>query len=208
MIVAFLAVGKMARMSESPQPGPEQPPRAGPARYQRSSGGLIGALIVTVLAVLAFSLFRSLTRDNPTTPVRAVDYRAVVTAARAQAELPLLAPERLPLGWKATSATYDSAKQRWHLGMLTDKDDYVGVEESRDTTEAMVRTYVDKAATRGKNVTIGGQKWQSWTDAGGDYAVVRLVDPTAIGKGVVLVVGTAPEDEIRDLAGSLVAESP
>ncbi len=168
----------------------------------------MGALIVTVLAVLAFSLFRALTRDNPTTPVRAVDYLAVVTAARADAELPLLAPARLPTGWKATSATFDPAKQRWHLGLLTDKDDYVGVEESRDTTQAMVQTYVDKSAEQGEDVTIDGEIWQSWTDAGGDYAVVRLVDPARIGQGVVLVVGTASEDEIQGLAASLVTESP
>ena len=205
-MVALIGVGKMAHMSESPQPGPGPAPRAGPARYQRSTGGLVGALIVTVLAVLAFSLFRGVTRDNQPTPVRAVDYLAVVKAARAGADLPLLAPTRLPIGWKATSASYDPAKQRWHLGLLTDHEDYVGVEESRDTTEALVRTYVDKSATRGEDVSIDGETWQSWTDTGGDYGVVRRLDPAAGAKGAVLVVGTATEDEIRDLAGSLASE--
>ncbi len=208
VIVAFLSLGKMTHMSQSPDPDPGQAPRTGPGRYQRSTGGLLGALIVTVLAVVAFSLFRGLTRDNQPTPVRAVDYLAVVTAARADADLRLLAPARLPIGWKATSASYDPAEERWHLGLLTDREDYVGVEESRQSAEALVRTYVDKSATRGEDVTIDAQAWQVWTDSEGDYGVVGLVDPERADSGTVLVVGTAPEDEIRDLAGSLIFESP
>ncbi len=198
----------MAHMNESSTPGPGQNPQAGPGRYQRSSGGLLGALVVTVLAVVAFSVFRSATRENPTVPVRAVDYLAVVTAARAGADLELLAPPRLPLGWKATSATWDPAEEQWHLGILTDEQDYVGVEESRAAAEELVRAHVDKAATRGEDVTIGGRSWQTWTDAGGDYGVVRPVDPGDRGAGTVLVVGTAPEAEIRDLAAALVSEQP
>ena len=39
----------------------------------------------------------------------------------------------LPLGWKATSATYTrGVSPTWHLGMLTDDAKYVGVEEARD----------------------------------------------------------------------------
>ena len=157
-------------MSESPEPV-----SGGGARYQRSPGGLIGALLVTVVAVLAFVGFRALTSDEEPTPVRAVDYAAVAQGARADDKLVVLAPSRLPLGWKATSATYTrGASPTWHLGMLTDDNKYVGVEEARSSIKELVEEHVDAAAEQGKEVTIGAEKWQTWTDSGGDYAVARV----------------------------------
>ena len=88
-------------MSES-----AEPVSRGGGRYPRTSGGLIGALLVTVSAVIAFALFRALTSDDDPTPVRTIDYTGVVQGARADDKLLVLAPPRLPLGWKATSATY------------------------------------------------------------------------------------------------------
>ena len=101
-------------MSES-----SEPVSPGGGRYQRSSGGLIGAMLVTVAAVIAFVVFRALTSDDEPTPVRAIDYTAAVQSARADDKLLVLAPARLPLGWKATSATYTrGVSPTWHLGIL------------------------------------------------------------------------------------------
>ena len=190
-------------MSESPEPETSAAPAAR-GRYQRSSGGLIGAMLVTVLAVFAFAAFRAITRDNEPTPVRGVDYAASVRAATADKKLLVMAPDRLPSGWTATSATYtrgDSAA--WHLGTLTDGRKYVGVEESLSDTEELVEQYVDSNASRGKDVTIDGAKWQTWSDSGGDYAVSRTVKARDGSPQSVLVVGTAPDDQVRELAGSL-----
>jgi hypothetical protein len=188
-------------MSESQEPAA---PASGPGRYQRTSGGLVGALLVTVLAVLAFVAFRAVTTDKEPTPVRAVDYEAVVTSARADDQLLVMAPARLPLGWKATSATYDGgASPTWHLGTLTDDGKYVGVEESRSSTEELADEHVDADAERGEDVTIEGQAWQTWTDAGGDYAVARSLVVEGQTVESWLVVGTAPEAEIREFAASL-----
>ena len=144
-------------MSEPQEP---TPPAAGPGRYQRTSGGLVGAMLVTVLAVLAFVAFRAVTTDKDPTPVRAVDYASVVTSARADEQLAVVAPERLPLGWKATSATYDGgASPTWHLGTLTDDGRYVGVEEARSSIEELAKEHVDADAARGEDVTIGGETW-------------------------------------------------
>lgn len=188
-----------------------------PGGYQRSSGGLAGALIVTVLAVLAFAAFRSITRDNEPVPVRSVDYRASVEAARSENELLVLAPEKLPAGWRATSATYTpGASPTWHLGLLTAAGKYVGLEESRAGIEDLVEQHVDPEAERGRDVTIAGETWQSWTDAGGDYAVARSTRSPAGAAGADgstgsggrsveswVVVGTAPDSEIREFAGTL-----
>jgi hypothetical protein len=175
-----------------------------PGRYQRSSGGLVGAMIITVLAVLAFTAFRAVFRDNEATPVRSVDWQASVKVARAEKELFVLAPATLPSGWRATSATYSpGASPSWHLGTLTDREKYVGVEEGRSSVKDLVEQHVDAQAERGKDVTIAGQTWQSWSDAGGDYAVARSARSTGGAVESWIVVGTAPENEIRDFAASL-----
>jgi hypothetical protein len=188
-------------MSESPDPTPRA---SGPGRYQRTSGGLVGAMLVTVLAVLAFVAFRAVTTDKEPTPVRAVDYVSVVSSAREDGRLVVVAPERLPLGWKATSATYDGgASPTWHLGTLTDGGKYVGIEEGRSSIEDLVGEHVDADAERGEDVTIGGETWQTWADTGGDYAVARSLVEDGETVESWLVVGTAARDEIHDFAASL-----
>jgi hypothetical protein len=191
VMVANLALGKMARMSES------RP------RYQRSTGGLLGAMIVTVLLVVGFAGFRALTRDNGPTPVRAVDYTAQVRAGRADGKLTVFAPDRLPLGWKATSATYETGSApSWHLGTLTDGGAYVGLEESRRSVDDLVTEHVDENAERGKDLELAGATWQTWTDAGGDYALARTLDGPQ-GRETLLVVGSGKQRDVQQLAGDL-----
>lgn len=175
---------------------------AGGSRYQRSTGGLIGAMIVTVLAVVVFAVLRGANADRQDTPVRSVDYSASLRAAQADGELRVWAPPALPTGWKATSASYTGGRSpAWHLGLLTDDGDYVGVEQSRDSPSALVTEFVDADAERGADVTIDGRTWQTWRDSGGDYAVVRELDGAA--RESLLVVGSAPEGVVRDLATRL-----
>ena len=132
-------------------------------------------MLVTVLAVVAFAAFRG-SSDKEPIQVRAVEYTAEVTGAREDKRLVVMAPERLPLGWKATSATYKGgASATWHLGTLTDDREYVGVEEASASIKDLVEEHVDTKAKRGEDVTIGGEAWQTWTDAGGDYAVTRTI---------------------------------
>lgn len=186
-------------MSESREPAP-----SGAPRYPRTSGGLVGAMVVTVLAVLAFAAFRAVTRDNEPTPVRTVDYAAMVKGGRADHALLVMAPDQLPRGWKATSAAYTTGvAPTWHLGTLTTSGKYVGVEESRSSIEDLAAEHVDENAERGKDVVIGGRTWQTWTDAGGDYAVARSTRAGGTTVDSWLVVGTAPESQIRDFAGTL-----
>lgn len=189
----------MALMSASPPPSaPPQP------RYRRTSGGLVAALVITVGAVLAFVAFRGLIRDNEPTPVRTVDYARTVKMGRQQGQLAMLAPTRLPRGWRATSAAYvPGPAPTWHLGLLTAAEKYVGVEEARATVDDMVRQHVDENATRGGSVQLGGARWQVWRDSGGDYAVVRSLRGPKREQETVLVVGSAPESQVRELAATL-----
>lgn len=180
----------------------------GGGRYQRSTGGLIGAMVVTVVAVVGFWALNAFKTDHESSPVPAVDYTAMMRSGRADHKLLVMAPTSLPRGWKATSATYQTGSSpTWHLGTLTDRGQYVGVEEALGGVKNLVEQHVDADAVQGKDVTIDGQTYQTWTDAGGDYAVSRTV---RIGGGDVetyLVVGPAPHATIREFAAALTGGS-
>lgn len=176
------------------------------SRSQRSVAGMVGALIVVVLLVALWVGFRSLTSDKEATPVHTVDWAAWVKAGRADQQLMLFAPAKLPSGWRATSVDYAGGNgASWHLGLLTDSGKYVGIEESRESTEDLVEQYVDEDAVRGEDVTVAGEAWQTWTDAGGDYALVRSVEVGGQPYESVLVVGSAPEAAIEDFTATLGA---
>lgn len=161
-------------------------------------------MVILLLVVFAYIGYRALNRDNEPTPVRTVDYRPWVAQAHRDGLVHGFAPEPMPKGWRATSVNYlDGATPRWHLGVLTDEGNYVGVEESRASTKDLVGQYVDDNATKGPDVRLatgpgGAGTWTSWSDSGGDYALSRQVGETR-----VLVVGTAPAKTIRTFTAEL-----
>jgi Protein of unknown function (DUF4245) len=145
-----------------------------PARYQRSVGGLLGSLVVLVVVVVGYVAIRALVLPDQATPEQRVDYTQVVPQAREAADFRLLAPSRLPRGWRATSVRFtDGDDQHWHLGVLTDTGRYVGLEQGDQSVASMVEEYVDPETSRGRPASVGGQTWSTYTDGGGDLAFVR-----------------------------------
>jgi hypothetical protein len=170
-------------------------------RYQRSAGGLVGSMIVLGVLLVAFVGIRSLTDRHPDTAVRVVDYAKVVAPAKQQADFHLVAPSALPTGWRATSAGFDESggSQHWHLGVLTDQDRYVGLEQGDDTLRSMVSQYVDEQAERGKRVDVAGRPWTTYTDSGGDLALVR----SGAGATTLVVGHDVPQATLVAYAASL-----
>jgi hypothetical protein len=161
---------------------------------------MVGAMIVLVVLVVAWVGFTSLTTKDPTSPVRVVDYAQVVPAAKRTADFDLVAPATLPDGWRATSVNFsDAPGARWHLGVLTARDRYVGLEQADRSVRSMVEQYVDKEASRGAPVDVAGRRWATYTDAGGDLALVRHDGTTT-----TLVVGhDVPRNELVSYSASL-----
>ena len=161
---------------------------------------MVGAMVVLVAVVVGFVVFRDANRSDPADPVRAVDYSRDADFARGQASFDLVAPPSLPEGWRATTVEYVPGPQdRWHLGMLTGQDRYVGLEQSADSVETMLETHVDATTDEGEPVLVDGVRWSTYTDVGGDLALVRRVDGTT-----TLVVGhEVPESDLVDFAASL-----
>jgi len=187
----------MGPMSETPPSAP-----ARPGRYERSFAGMIGALIVTVLVIVAYVAFRALVRDTPATEVEPVDYLEAVEGAQVQG-LDVAYPPSLPDGWVATSVDLaPTDPPRWSLGVLTDDGDFVGLRQEDASPSTLAKTYVDENAVAGDDVTLDSTlatTWGTWSDDGGDHALVAEID----GLGTVMVYGSAPESVLEDYTESL-----
>lgn len=171
--------------------------RAG--RYQRTFSGLVGAMVVLVLVVLAFVALRAINRNDVEDPVKAIDYTESLELWQSEAQFPLLTPPELPAGWIATSVSFDKDKpQAFHLGVLTDERRYIGIEQKRADVASMVSEFVDEGAEEGTTVQAAGALWTVYTDAGGDTALVSRTDGVT-----TLVVGTVPQALLVQYVDSL-----
>jgi hypothetical protein len=93
----------------------------------------------------------------------------------------------------------DSTPAAWHLGVLTDQDRYVGLEQADRSVRKMLAEHVDEEPTRGGPVDVEGVRWSTYTDGGGDLALVRREGGTT-----TLVVGhDVPQDDLVSYAASL-----
>lgn len=172
-----------------------------PGRYQRSSNGLIGAMIVTLLAIGAFVLLRSLTREQAEVEREAIDYVASAEAARG-AGFDVVAPSSLPDGWIATAFNFEQTDPPvWGLGILTAEEKFVGLRQEDESVKDLVETNIDEDAIEGDPLVLEsavGSTWQTWTDDGGDtgYSI-------EYGDQTVLVYGSAPAAELQEFIGLL-----
>jgi hypothetical protein len=167
---------------------------------------MVGALIVTVLVIVAFVVFRAFDRSDLDVKPEPVDYLAQVRFAQqdAQGGADLVYPARLPSGWYGTQVTFSpdgAARPELELSMLTADDEYVGFVQSPATIPELLTTYVDTHPQAGQAVTVDGSvvtRWDTWTDSGGDTALVA-----EHGHESLLVFGTAPQSQLERLAASL-----
>ncbi len=172
-----------------------------PSRYTRSFSGMIGALLVTVLFVLAFVAWRGLFRTDVDNAPVAVDWRESVELAQ-QAGFAVVHPSELPDGWTATSVDlFAGDEPRWGLGVLTDEGDFIGIRQQDSSVDELVELYVDEDTDAGDDATIASEvtdTWQTWSDDGGDRGY-----STEIGDEAVLVYGSAPVEDIESYVGLL-----
>lgn len=172
-----------------------------PGRYQRSTNGLIGALLVTLLAVGGFVLVRSLVRADLEVEQEPVDYAAAAEAAR-DAGFDVVAPTKLPTGWRATSIDLSQSRPpTWGIGILTDEGRFVGLRQTGDSVLDVVADNVDEEAVEGETVTLDsavGDSWTTWTDEGGDTGYSTEYDEQSL-----LVYGSAAAEDLETLIGLL-----
>ncbi|WP_372733934.1 DUF4245 domain-containing protein [Nocardioides sp.] len=180
-----------------------------PARYQRTTNGLLGALIATVIVVGLFVGFREVFRDQPAIERNAVDYIGTVEAAQT-AGVDLVYPASLPEGWIATSIDFVPGRRpAWGIGMLTDEGRFVGIRQEDADIDELLTAYVDKDVEPGDESTFDSDlktgPWQTWADAGGDLAFSTTLtsgDNQTMGE-TLLVYGSAPRVDQEELIALL-----
>lgn len=175
-----------------------------PGRYQRSSSGMVGALLVTFLVIAAFVAFRACIRTDLQVDPDHVDYLSQVGFAQEAGDR-LVYPSSLPSGWYATQVSVDPDRVGdLQLSLLTSANEYVGFVQSPDSAPQLLERYVDAAPVSGRAVEVPGAvdgdvtRWHVWTDDGGDTALVARH-----GRETLLVFGTAAQEELQELAGTL-----
>lgn len=175
-----------------------------PGRYQRSTSGMLGALLVTFLVIAGFVAFRGCIRSDLRVEPDHVDYLSQVGFAQ-QAGDRLVYPSSLPTGWYATQVGLEPGRRtELRLSMLTPANEYVGFVQSPDSAPDLLTKYVDAAPASGRAVEVPGAvdgevaRWAVWTDDGGDTALVARHDGETL-----LVFGTAAQAQLEELAGRL-----
>jgi hypothetical protein len=155
------------------------------------SVAVLGAI---VLALFGIGKLLTLTPDDP---APSVDYKTAAESSRTVADFDLLAPTALPDGWRATSVRYET--DEWHLGVLTDEDDYVGLEQLRATPWRTIERFAAGSRASG-TVTIDGTAWSRRTGPDDDVTYLRRD-----GEVTTLVTSRAPRADVERYISSLSA---
>jgi hypothetical protein len=156
---------------------------------------IVRSMVVIALIVLAvWGIGKFFTVDGGD-PVKPIDYVQVVDQARPAATFDLVAPSSIPEGWRATSARFEP--NSWHLGVLTDDDEYIGLEQVKVSVDRAVDRYADGSKLKGET-TVAGDAWTVRTGPDGRLTYVRRA-----GGLTTLVNGTAPRDDIEAYVASL-----
>ena len=169
----------------------------GSSRGNPSMGDIARSVAVLGAIILALFAIGRLVTVTPDEPTRAVDYRSAVESSRTVADFELLAPDSLPEGWRATSVRFE--QDSWHLGVLTDDDEYVGLEQVAATPQRAVERFAKGSRVYAKTV-VAGESWSLRTGPRDDLTYVRRD-----GDMTIVVIGTAPRVVMERYISSLSA---
>lgn len=181
-------------------PAGDRMERFTPANMIRS---LLPLLVVSLVIVGVTAL-----RQNPEDPVREVDPTSAQRTVAERADYELLVPTDLPEGWRPTSVRTNAGSVQagdpvtLEIGWLTPEEEYAGYVVSDDLAAAAVADVLQGATADGSE-QVSGQTWERLDTLRGEMALTRTAD------GATLVVtGSAPEEELTTLAGSLEPYAP
>jgi uncharacterized protein DUF4245 len=207
----------MPETGQPGQPGGPVPPQADPTevpaspaveRLQRfTAANMIRSLLPLVLGCLLVVGVTAI-RQNPDDPVREVDTSSAERAAAELAGYQLLVPRGLSDDWRPTSVRTDAGQAAagdpvsLQIGWLTPAEEFAQYVVSDDPGTAALTDVLDDATEDGTQ-QVGPDTWQRLTTERGETALTR-----AEGTATLLVTGSASEDELETLAGSLQPYAP
>jgi hypothetical protein len=180
-------------------------PQQSPAMVRAAklnAANMIRSLLPLLLICLAFAGWAAL-RQAPDDPVIEVDPSSSVRITAERAGYQLLVPTGLPDGYRPTSARTTAAGATegqpvtLEIGYLTPGEEFAGFVISDDGQAAPLRRVLDGAEEQGA-ASIGGRNWTRQSTAEGETAFVLEA-----GDATVLVFGSATDDELTEVAGSV-----
>ncbi len=164
-----------------------------------SLGDMLRSIFVIGLVILALAGLGVWFQVRPDSKLEAVDYATAAKAARGVSGFPIYTPSSLPKGWKATTVNYDAgAKGAWHLGVITDDDKYIGLEQTGAGVLRALEDFSPDTKPKG-TTTAGGFTWQLRESSKGETTLLREDKDITI-----LLTGTAKRAVIEDYAATLV----
>lgn len=169
----------------------------GSSRGNPSMGDVLRSVAVLGALILALWGFGQLFTNTPDKTVKPIDYVSTVKSARPAAQFELLAPATLPKGWVATSARF--TPETWHLGVVTEDEEYVGLEQQKVDAKDLIEVYAKGSKAAGTAV-LGGTSWDVRTGPDGDVTFVRTESGLT-----TLVTGEASRAEVEAYVSSLSA---
>ncbi len=178
-----------------------------PGRYTRSANGLVGAMLVLLVAVIGLGLFRDAFRTEPEYTPPDTDYIEVVRAVQGEGG-ELVYPASLPEGWVVNNLDYEpGVPPTFSLALLTADESFAGFIEDADDPESLVEAFVDEEAVEGDPLVLDeasevSDEWRTFTDAGGDTAYVAEVGAGEQAR-TLMVYGSADPEDLRTLLASL-----
>jgi hypothetical protein len=193
----------------APGPVPTEPP-APPAvdRLQKfTAANMVRSLLPLVLGCLLIVGVTAL-RQNPEDPVREVETTSAERTAAELASYPLLVPRGLSDDWRATSVRTNAGSASagdpvtLQIGWLTPAEEFASYAVSDDPESTALTDVLDDATDDGSQ-QVGGETWQRLTTERGETALTR-----AEGTATLVVTGSASDDELATLAGSLAPYAP
>ncbi|MGC4809316.1 DUF4245 family protein [Micromonospora sp. DT228] len=177
---------------------PMPPPRAKPAKSERSPKDMaISLLVLLVPIALLLAFYRGfLGGDQATT----VDPAPAIEQARSANVFPVSQPEGLGSGWSTVSARYQTVDggANLRIGYLTPEGRGVQLLQSSVPAERLLPAELTDQGQPQGPTELAGRSWQLYAARGNQQALV-LLEPTR----TVIVVGDARDNELRELAGSL-----
>ncbi len=153
------------------------------------------AVLLVPIALIVL-LFRFIGGDREVT---VVDPGPPIAEAQ-RAGLAVLKPRGLSDEWKPTSAIThtEDGSVTLRIGYVTPSGGFAQLVETNADAEAVMRKELGGGPRPDGTVRIGDARWQTYPARGNERALV-LLEP----ERTILVVGKAPDRELRDLANSL-----
>jgi hypothetical protein len=186
----------------------EAPAPPAVARLQRfTAANMIRSLLPLVLGCLVIVGVMAL-RQNPEDPIREVDTTSAERAASELASYPVLVPRELSDDWRPTSVRTNAGSASagdpvtLQIGWYTPEEHFAQYVVSDDAEDPAL-TDVLEGATEDGSRAVDGETWQQLASERGETVLTRTE-----GTATLLVTGSAPDEELETLAGSLAPYAP